>query len=419
MIGAMSSNPDRPPPPSADRLSAAPTDRPAPALAGIRVLDLGSVVFGPYCTQTLADYGADVIKIESPEGDSTRFTGPAHERGRSAIFLGVNRNKRSVVLDLKRPEAREALLALLDCTDVFIHSVRPQKLAKLGLDADTLRARNPRLVYVGLHGFGDGGPYSGQPAYDDIIQGMSGIADLMQRQSGTPAYFPTIAADKTCGQVAAHAVLAALFQRERTGRGQVVEVPMFETMVSFVLTEHLYAHHLGGEEIGYPRVLAPWRKPYRTADGFVCMMPYTNAHWRAFFEHTGHPELAADPRFTDIAARTRNIAELYRLTGEIVAARDAAHWLDLSARLEIPAARMNRLEDLEHDPHLHAVGLFQDLEDETGRAYRFTRNPVRLSDSKVPPVLPPRLGEHTREVLAEAGLTADAIERLLANPKAA
>lgn len=194
---------------------------------------------------------------------------------------------------------------------------------------------------------------------------------------------------------------------------------MFETMVSFVLTEHLYAHHLGGEEIGYPRVLAPWRKPYRTADGFVCMMPYTNAHWRAFFEHTGHPELAADPRFTDIAARTRNIAELYRLTGEIVAARDTAHWLDLCAQLEIPAARMNRLEDLEHDPHLHAVGLFQDLEDETGRAYRFTRNPVRLSDSKVPPVLPPRLGEHTREVLAEAGLTADAIERLLANPKAA
>ncbi|MCM5569943.1 CoA transferase [Burkholderiaceae bacterium FT117] len=408
----------------------------SPALAGIRILDLGSVVFGPYCTQILADYGADVIKIESPEGDSTRYTGPAHERGRSAIFLGVNRNKRSVVLDLKRPEAREALLALVDTADVFIHSVRPQKLAKLGLDADTLRARNPRLVYVGLHGFGDGGPYSGQPAYDDIIQGMSGIADLMQRQSGTPAYFPTIAADKTCGQVAAHAVLAALFQRERTGRGQVVEVPMFETMASFVLVEHFFARHIargaaqgapgGGAgpdaavpETGYPRVLAPWRRPYRTADGFVCMMPYTNAHWRAFFERTGNAGLAADPRFVDIAARTRNIAELYRITGEIVAARDTAHWLALCAELEIPAAKMNRLDDLERDPHLQAVGFFEELADEAGNHYRFTRNPVRLSDSEVPPALPPRLGEHTREVLAEAGLSADAIDRLVPDPKAA
>jgi len=408
-------------------------EHPAPALAGIRILDLGSVVFGPYCTQILADYGADVIKIESPEGDSTRYTGPAHERGRSAIFLGVNRNKRSVVLDLKRPEAREALLALVDTADVFIHSVRPQKLAKLGLDADTLRARNPRLVYVGLHGFGDGGPYSGQPAYDDIIQGMSGIADLMQRQSGTPAYFPTIAADKTCGQVAAHAVLAALFQRERTGRGQVVEVPMFETMASFVLVEHFFARHIargapGSDdagpdaavpETGYPRVLAPWRRPYRTADGFVCMMPYTNAHWRAFFERTGNAGLAADPRFVDIAARTRNIAELYRITGEIVAARDTAHWLALCAELEIPAAKMNRLDDLERDPHLQAVGFFEELADEAGNHYRFTRNPVRLSDSEVPPALPPRLGEHTREVLAEAGLSADAIDRLVPDPKAA
>ncbi len=393
----------------------------APALAGVRIVDLSSVVFGPYATQILADYGADVIKVESPEGDSTRYTGPALEPGRSAIFLGVNRNKRSVVLDLKQPAAREALLRLTDAADVFVHSVRPQKLEKLGLGPEALMARNPRLIYVGLHGFGEDGPYAGQPAYDDIIQGLSGIADLMNRQTGTPRYFPTIAADKTCGQIAAHAVLAALFQRERTGRGQFVEVPMFESMAAFLLVEHFYGRHLADgapadapdRSPGYPRVLTPWRRPYRTADGHVCMMPYTNAHWRRFFEHEGHAEHARDPRFADIAARTRHIAELYEIVGEIVARRSTAQWLAICADLEIPAAPVNRLEDLENDPHLQATGLFPAVPGPGGAGYRLIRNPVRLADSEVPLRMPPALGEHTREVLLEAGLPAEAVQGLI------
>jgi len=231
----------------------------------------------------------------------------------------------------------------------------------LGLDHETLLARNPKLIYAGLHGFGNGGAYAGRPAYDDIIQGLSGIADIMTIQSGTPRYLPTIAADKTCGIAAAHAILAALFQRERTGQGQFIEIPMFETMTSYVLVEHLYGHHLPGhsDEIGYPRVLTEWRKPYQTLDGYVCMMPYTDKHWQTFFKESGHPEYAVDERFTKISARTQYIAELYELAGLIVSKQPTSFWLDFCDTHEIPAAAANRLQDLEADPHLKSVGFLQ------------------------------------------------------------
>ena len=376
------------------------------ALDGIRVLDLTSVVFGPYASQILADYGADVVKVEAPAGDSTRRTGPAQEPGLSAIFLGLNRNKRSIVLDLKQAAARQALLTMVDQADVLMHSMRPAKMAALGLDPATLCARNPRLVYAGLYGFGEGGAYDGRPAYDDIIQGLSGFADLVGRQTGAPRYLPTVAADKTCGLVAAHAILAALFQRERTGAGQQLEVPMFESMASFALVEHYYGRHLADEagQAGYPRVLTPWRRPCQTADGHVCLMPYTDAHWRDFFNAAGRPDLAGDPRFADISARTRHIETLYELQAGIVAAHGTAHWLALCERLQIPAAPVNRLEDLETDPHLQSVDFFVPLESASGSRYRFPRNPVRLAQSHVPPAMPPRLGEHTADVLRQAGL---------------
>jgi len=392
------------------------------ALHGVRVIDLTTVVFGPYATQTLADYGADVIKIEAPEGDSTRYTGPAHEAGMSSLFLGVNRNKRSVVLDLKQAAAREALLALTDEADVFIHNVRPQKLAKLGLTPEILCARNERLIFVGLHGFGEGGTYAGLPAYDDIIQALSGAADLMNRQSGRPGYFPTIAADKTCGHMAVHAILAALYQRTRTGQGQVIEVPMFESTVSFLLAEHFYARHLRGEghaeeatadDLGYPRTLASWRRPYATTDGYVCIMPYTDENWRRFFAAADQPEVADEPRFKDIASRTRNIAALYALTGTIVEQQTTAHWLALCESLEIPSAPINRLEDLENDPHLKSVNFFQTLTDKDDRSYCFPRAPVKLSRSSVPLVAPPRLGEHSEAVLGELGLAPEVLRQAL------
>jgi len=400
----------------------APSAPSTPALAGVRVIDLTSVVFGPYATQTLADYGADVIKIEGPEGDSTRRIGPSREPGLTSIYLGSNRNKRSVVLDLKTTAAREALLALTDTADVFIHNVRPQSLQRMGLSAEVMRARNPRLVFVGLHGFGEQGPYAGSPAYDDIIQALSGAADLQHRQSGEPGYFPTIAADKVCGLTAVHAVLAALFQRERSGQGQVVEVPMFESMASFLLVEHLYARHLQtaadapaptAADVGYPRALARTRRPYRTADGHACVMPYSDENWRRFFAAVDRPDLAADARFQTMGQRTVHIDALLVEVTALVERHPTAHWLALCARLDIPCAPINRLHDLESDPHLAAVGFFHTLPGDDGQDYRFTRAPVRLADSQVPARLPPRLGQHSAEVLGGLGLAPELLAQLL------
>lgn len=384
-------------------------------LSGIRVIDLSTVVMGPYASQWLADLGAEVIKVEPPEGDSTRRTGPAAEDGMSAIFLGVNRSKKSVVLNLKLPAAQAALERLLASADVFVHSMRPQKLGGLGLEPAAVMARHPRLVYVSLLGFAEDGPYGGRPAYDDIIQGLSGNAALMAAQTGTVRYFPTIAADKTSGLVAALSISAALAGRERQGgKGTLVEVPMFESMVAFNLVEHLYGQHFEPPRgpAGYPRVLAPLRRPYQTADGHVCMMPYTDAHWRDFFTAAGRPDLAADARFTGIAARTQHIETLYELTGEIVRARTTDAWLALCETLQIPVARVNQLAELVDDPHLRATGFFDMLDDPAMGTLRFPGAPVRFDGERAAPALPPRLGEHTRGLLGEAGLTTQQIDEL-------
>jgi crotonobetainyl-CoA:carnitine CoA-transferase CaiB-like acyl-CoA transferase len=244
------------------------------------------------------------------------------------------------------------------------------------------------------------------PAYDDIIQGLSGCAALMERQTGTPQYFPTIAADKTCALVAAHAILAALFKRERTGEGSYVEVPMLESMVAFNLVEHFYGQHfepaLGAP--GYPRVLNHWRRPYRTTDGFVCAMPYTDAHWQRFFTHAEKPELAADARFSNIAARTRHIEQLYEIAAGIIASRSTGDWLTAFGRLEIPASEMRRLEDLQHDEHLRQTGFFETIDDATMGRLVFPGVPVKFDRERPPLRMAPRLGEHTDEVLAEIGL---------------
>src|ERR1700684_272831 len=294
-------------------LSAAGDCQMAGPLAGIRVLDLTSVVAGPLATQMLGDMGADVIKIEAPEGDAPRHTGPARSPNMAALFMGLNRSKRSLVLDLKKPAAAAALWRLIDGADVFVHSMRPQKIDKLGFAHRAACVRNPRLVYAALHGYRDGGPYSGQPAYDDVIQGQSGIAALMAKVAGEPRYAPMIIADKTCALAIVGAVCAALFARERTGRGQFVEIPMFEKMVSFVLGEHLFGHNFVPPmgNLGYTRVLASWRRPYKTKDGYLCMMAYTEAQWRKFWTVAGQPEVSDDPRFNSIASRSHNVVALY------------------------------------------------------------------------------------------------------------
>jgi crotonobetainyl-CoA:carnitine CoA-transferase CaiB-like acyl-CoA transferase len=387
-------------------------------LAGLRVLDLTSVVLGPYATQMLGDLGADVVKIESPEGDTTRYTGPRVSRDMASLFMGVNRNKRSIVLDLKRKPARDVLLRMVDRADVFVHNIRPQKLEPLGLGSDALCRRNPRLIYAGIHGWREDGPYSGRPAYDDIIQGLCGVAGLMERLTGEPRYAPTILCDKTSGLVTAQAILAALYSREKTGRGQFIEIPMFETMVAFIMVEHL--HGLGFDpprgEPGYDRVLAPWRRPYRTADGTLCMLPYTDAQWRRFWTEVGRPEMMADPRFVDMAARSRNIDEVYRLAGEQLPSRTTADWLKTLDRLEIPAGPVKTLREVFDDPHLKEIDFFRRMSHPTEGALVMPDVPVQFAQTPASiDRLPPRLGEHGREILQETGLRGEEIEALVAD----
>ena len=386
-----------------------------PPLAGIRVLDLTSVMLGPYATQLLGDYGADVIKIEAPEGDSTRRTGPALEPGMAATFIGANRSKRSIVLDLKQAAARDALLTLADQADVLICSIRPQKMAALGLAPEVLRERNPRLIVVAVHGFGSGGPYAGRPAYDDIIQGLCGLASLSEVGGGEPSYLPTVVADKTCGLFAVQAVLTALVARGRHGRGSYVEVPMLEAMVNFTLVEHFYGAHFRPPLTppGYARLTTPWRRPYPTTDGYVCIVPYTNQHWQRFFTEAGRPELLQDQRFATMSARTAHIDALYQELASCVAGRATADWLTACERLDIPVAPLRRLADLEDDPHLRQTGFFISLEDPAMGKLVMPNAPLKFDGAGARPTLPPRLGQHTVEVLRAAGLPADTVAKLL------
>lgn len=389
--------------------------QPISALQKIKILDLTTVVFGPYASQILADYGADVIKIEAPAGDSTRYTGPAEEHGLAAIFLGINRNKRSVVLDLKQPEAIEVLHQLISEADVIMHNIRPQKLHALGLEASHVQTINPRIIYAALTGFNTQGLYAGEPAYDDIIQGLSGIAAVSAQQTDIPRYFPTIAADKTCGLIAAHAILAALFQRERTQRGQYIEVPMFESMVSYMMVEHFYGHHLtqSSHAMGYPRTLTPWRKPYQTADGYISLMPYTDKHWQDFFTAQKRIDLAKDPRFGSISQRTTHIAELYELVGSLIITQPSHYWLQLCQQHQIPAAPIYHLEQLETDPHLQSIDFFPVIQSANQHSYRFVKNPVCMQHNQVEMKTPPHLGEHSIEILEELGLSQTQIQALL------
>ena len=387
-------------------------------LDGIRVLDLSSVVLGPLATQTMGDMGADVVKIEGPTGDTTRYTGPKRSADMSALFMGLNRNKRSLVLDLKQESARAALWRLIDDADVFLHSIRPQAIARLGFGHEEVLARNPRIVYAGIHGFRMDGPYAGRPAYDDVIQGLSGSADLMARLVGEPRYMPTIMADKTCGLVTVNAVLAALLEREKSGRGQFVEIPMLEIMVAFNMADHIFGHGFDPPEgpMGYSRVLTPSRRPYRTTDGYICMLAYTDIQWVRFWEEVGTPAMKDDPRFDSLASRADNIEAVYSLAGEHITTRSTADWLEVLARLEIPCGEIVELEDIPDDPHLAAIGFFRHEDHPTeGRitvpdiAVRFGRTPGGIGR------LQPGLGEHSTEILREAGMDDSEIDAMRAS----
>lgn len=389
-------------------------------LAGIKVLDLTTVLMGPFASQLLGDLGADVIKVEAPAGDSTRNVGVVRNYGMSAFFLHANRNKRSIVVDLQRAGGREVILQLAAKADVFLTSLRPRALQKLGLTYEDLRAANQAIVYAGLVGYGSGGPYAGKPAYDDLIQSASGLAGLFQRAAnGAPRYVPSAIADRIVGQAAANAVLAALLHRERTGHGQAVEIPMFETMVHFTLGDHMNGLTFDPVEgaVGYPRLLAENRRPYATLDGFIAVLPYNDGQWQRFFAAAGQADrIDSDPRFTTLAARTENTDALYDILAEIVAQKTSAEWLALLNEADVPVMIVHSMESLVDDPHLEAVGFFDWVEHPTEGKVRTMAPAGNYSETPLSVRRPtPRLGEHSREILAEAGLDEAEIERLAAD----
>lgn len=387
-------------------------------LHGVKIVEMTSVVLGPWACQLLADMGAEVIKIEQPRGDSNRSLGAANHPGMAALYLTCNRNKRSLVLDLRQPGARDALLALVKDADVFVHNNRPQVMTKLGIDYADMKKVNPRIIFCGAYGYSKKGPYGALGALDDSIQAVSGIAMLNEMVLGEPRYLPTIVADKTTALTVVYGVLGALFHRERTGEGQELEVPMFETMVHWVMAEHLWGMTFEPPKgkPGYVRLMSHHRKPYRTLDGYIAILPYLDAHWEKFCKLTGRPELIRDPMFVTLADRVRNIDDTYRITGEIMATRSTGEWLKVFDKSGVPIIVVNSLEDLAKDPHLLETGFWQFVDHPTEGRLRMPSFPVNYSAT--PASIhrhAPRLGEHTVEVLREAGLSVEQIEALTAS----
>jgi len=386
-------------------------------LAGIKVIDITTVVLGPYASQVLGDMGADVIKVETTSGDTTRYIGPSRTAGMGSYFATLNRNKRSLAIDLKKPAAMQALLRLIDEADVFVHNMRIGAAARLGLDYESLSKRNPKLVYACASGFRKGSSLQEFPAYDDLIQGLSGIASLNAGPDGEPRYFPMVVVDKLTGANLASMIGMALFHRERTGEGQEVHVPMLETILSFTLIEHFWHGMFNEPEkgMGYPRVLSPHRRPYKTKDGYISVIAHSDAQWRRLFEAMGVPELIEDIRFRSTTARTENIDALYAtLTGGMVH-RTTGEWIALLQPADIPCGRAGSLADLFQNPYLQETGFFEEVDHPVEGKALMTAVPARFSKS--PPNttrLWPTLGEHNREILREAGCTEAEIDAILA-----
>src|ERR1700676_547713 len=375
-------------------------------LAGVLVVDVTAMVMGPYCTQIMADMGADVIKIEPPEGDNTRFISVGPAPGMSGVFVNVNRGKRSVVLDLRTEAGKSALRALIKEVDGFIQPKRLKAVAKLGFGYDKVAAINPAIIYTNCYGYGRRGPQRDRPAYDDTIQAECGLPAIQEQLTGEASYVGTILADKVAGLTALYATMMALFHRERTGEGQEVEVSMFETMASFMLVEHangaMFDPPLGPAV--YPRTVAPNRRPYPTSDGYIAALISTAKQWNAFISAV-QPPWASD-LYATLERRARQIDTVYSLVAETLIQRTTGEWLALFRELEIPAAAVGSPAALFDNPHLNAVGLFETVDTPNGKVRFpgvptwFSRTPGRVAGPA------PELGADTAEVVERIGMTA-------------
>lgn len=389
-------------------------------LDGVRVIDLSNMLMAPYTSQILGDLGADVIKLEPPEGDPVRLIGPFRNHGMGALFLNCNRSKRSVVLNLKLKEAQEAALDLVATADVLLYNRRPQVMARLGLGYEAVRARNPRIVYAGLFGYGQAGPYAHKPAFDDLIQGAVAIPSLAARagDDGQPRYAPTAIVDRGVALWAVGQINAALYHKARTGEGQRIDMPMFEMMASFVLGDHLQgaAFEPAIGDTGYARLISRDRRPYRTSDGYVCVVAYTDRHWHALMRGLGRErEFLDDPRYSSMTSRTENIDAIYADLAAVLLTRTTAEWLDFFDAADIPAMPLHTTDTLLDDPHLRSVGFFGVERHPTEGTLRRMSYPSSWSVTQPGPSRPaPRLGEHSLEVLREAGLDRARLDALAA-----
>lgn len=382
-------------------------------LQGVRVLEIASIVFGPLAGQYLGDMGAEVIKLEPPEGDRTRVMGPKRSPKMGSFFLSNNRNKRSIVADLKTPEGREILHALLGQTDVLLHSMRSSAAERLGLGYEALAPMHPRLIYCHVAGYGEDGLYAGRAAYDDIIQAASGLAHLQAVIAGQPRFIPTIVADKISALHAAYAVAIALIQRSQTGLGQQVNVAMFETMAAFNMSEHQWGTTFEPPiaPMGYEPVSSASRRPYKTLDGYLVLLPYNDSDWHRFFALAGCPEVMQDERFATFTARQKNFRLVWDEVERQVARKSNEEWLALLTPEDIPFSVVNSLDDLLHDPHLNSVDFWQIHQHPSEGALRYAKVPIQMSGARTDIArLQPQLGEHTREILLECGFEADRID---------
>ena len=387
-------------------------------LKGTRIIDLTTTYLGPYATQWLGDMGADVIKVEALTGDVGRSPLPSRSPDMGAGFINSNRNKRSIAIDLKHPRGLEVVLRLVRNADALVHNMRPKAAEKLGLGYGELKAANPKLVYCFAAGFGQDGPYADEPAYDDIIQAMCGLASLNADSSGAPRFLPTIAADKIIGLHLAFAVASALAHRYRTGEGAMIEVPMFESMVAFLMVEHLagrsFVPPLG--EAGYDRLLAPNRRPYRTRDGYVAIMPYTTLQWTRFLECVGRDDLRAQDWIKDPVQRSANVNALYGVIADAAPQKTTAEWLVLMEERDVPCGPVNHIGDLFDEPHLKAVQLFEQATHPSEGDMLAVRSPFRITGvAHRPDRAAPQTGSSGADVLGEAGYSPSEAESLFAH----